>query len=240
MNSLALTLFAAPCIPFFDFVDFLEDAMKKKGKTKHQILFEEKTKPFLNDHSVQVQYKIDRKKMKEAIRKLADATEHRIKKLNAELNFVKEQLKQEIEKRKHAVEMLRQQEPLLSERVKEISCLYSVISLLGNKKYASGEEEIHDIVKVIPTGWQYPEDTCVQIILAGKEYKTDNFKETPWRQTAEILVNGEPKGILAVSYLQEKPAKDEGPFYLEERTLIDVLAKFIGEMIELRLAKKIE
>jgi len=214
--------------------------MKKKGKTKQQILFEEKTKPFLNDYSVQVQDKIDRKKIKEAIRKIADATEQRIKKLNAELNFVKEQLRQEIEKRKHAVEILRQQEPLLSERVKEISCLYSVISLLANKKYASGEEKIHDIVKLIPTGWQYPEDTCVQIILEGKEYKTDNFEETPWRQTAEILVNGEPKGILAVSYLQEKPAKDEGPFYLEERTLIDVLAKFLGEMIELKLAKKIE
>jgi hypothetical protein len=214
--------------------------MKKKGKTKQQILFEEKTKPFLNDYSVQVQDKIDRKKMKEAIRKIADATGQRIKKLNAQLNFVKEQLRQEIEKRKHAVEILRQQEPLLSERVKEISCLYSVISLLGNKKYASGEEKIHDIVKLIPTGWQYPEDTCVQIILEGKEYKTDNFEETPWRQTAEILVNGEPKGILAVSYLQEKPAKDEGPFYLEERTLIDVIAKFLGEMIELKIAKKIE
>ena len=214
--------------------------MKKKGKTKQQILFEEKTKPFLNDYSVQVQDKIDRKKIKEAIRKIADAAEQRIKKLNAELNFVKEQLRQAIEKQKHAVEILRQQEPLLSERVKEISCLYSVISLLGNKKYASDEDKIHDIVKLIPTGWQYPEDTCVQIILEGKEYKTDNFKETPWRQTAEILVNGEPKGILAVSYLQEKPAKDEGPFYMEERTLIDVIAKFLGEMIELKLAKKIE
>jgi len=214
--------------------------MKKKGKTKQQILFEEKTKPFLNDYSVQVQDKIERKKIKEAIRKIADAAEQRIKKLNAELNFVKEQLRQEIEKRKHAVEILRQQEPLLSERVKEISCLYSVIGLLGNKKYASAEEKIHDIVKLIPTGWQYPQDTCVQIILEGEEYKTDNFKETPWRQTAEILVNGEPKGILAVSYLQEKPAKDEGPFYMEERTLIDVIAKFLGEMIELKLAKKIE
>jgi hypothetical protein len=214
--------------------------MKKKGKTKQQILFEEKTKPFLNDYSVQVQDKIDRKKVKEAIRKLADATEQRINKLNAELNFVKELLRQAIEKQKHAVEILRQQEPLLSERVKEISCLYSVISLLGNKKYVSDDEKIHDIVKLIPTGWQYPEDTCVQIILEGKEYKTDNFKETPWKQIAEILVNGEPKGILAVSYLQEKPAKDEGPFYLEERTLIDVLAKFLGEMIELKLAKKIE
>ena len=214
--------------------------MKKKGKTKQQILFEEKTKPFLDDYSVQVQDEIERKKIKEAIRKIADAAEQRIKKLNAELNFVKEQLRQEVEKRKLAVEILRKQEPLLSERVKEISCLYAVISLLGNRKYASEEEKIHDIAKLIPTGWQYPEDTCVQIILEGKEYKTDNFKETPWRQTAEILVNGEPKGILAVSYLREKPAKDEGPFYLEERTLIDVIAKFLGEMIELKLAKKIE
>ena len=79
----------------------------------------------------------------------------------------------------------------------------------------------------------------MQIILEGKEYKTDNFKETPWRQTAEILVNSEPKCILTVSYLQEKPAKDEGPFYLEERTLIDVIAKFLGEMTELRVAKEI-
>jgi hypothetical protein len=109
--------------------------MKKKGKIKQQILFEEKTKPFLNDYSVQVQDKIVRKKIKEAIRKIADAAEQRIKKLNAELNFVQEQLKEEIEKREHAVEILRQQEPLLSERVKEISCLYSVISLLGNKKW---------------------------------------------------------------------------------------------------------
>ena len=214
--------------------------MKKKAKTRQQIPFEEKTKPFLNDYSAQVQDKIERKKIKEAIRKIADAADQRIKKLNAELNFVKEQLRQEIEKRKHAMEILQREEPFLSDRVKEIGCLYSVIGLLGNKKYASDEEKIHDIVKFIPTGWQYPEDACVQIILESKEYKTDNFKETPWRQTAEILVNGEPKGILAVSYLQEKPAKDEGPFYMEERTLIDVIATFLGEMIELKLAKKTE
>jgi hypothetical protein len=213
--------------------------MKKKGRTKQQILFEGKTKPFLNDYSVQTQDKIEREKIKEGIRKIADAAEQRIKKLNAELNFVKEQLRQETEKRKHAVKILRKQEPLLPERVKEIGCLYSIIGLLGNKKYTSDEEKLHDIVKLIPNGWQYPEDTCVQIILEGKEYKTDNFKETPWRQTSEILMNGAPKGILAVSYLKEKPAKDEGPFYMEERTLIDVIAKFLGEMIELKLANKV-
>jgi hypothetical protein len=214
--------------------------MKKKGKIRQQILFEEKTKPFLNDYSVRVQDRTEREKIEEAIRKIADAAEQRIKKLNAELNFVKEELRQEIEKRQHAVAVLRKQEPLLPERVKEIGCLYSVIGLLGNKKYASDKEKLTDIVKLIPNGWQYPEDTCVQILLEGKEYKTDNFKETPWRQTSEILVYGEPKGVLAVSYLQEKPPKDEGPFYMEERTLIDVIAKFLGEMIELKLARKMD
>jgi hypothetical protein len=96
-----------------------EDAMKKKGKTKQQILFKEKTKPFLNDYSVQVQDEIKRKKMEEAIRKIADAAEQRIKKLNAELNFVKEQLRQEIEKRKHAVEILRNKNPFFLTELKK-------------------------------------------------------------------------------------------------------------------------
>lgn len=214
--------------------------MKKKGKTKRQVLFGKRTKSFLNDYSVKVQDENKRKKIEEATQKIAGATEQRIRKLNAELKFVKEQLRQEREKKKHAMGILRRDEPFLSERVKEIGCLYSVIAVLGSKKYASNEGKIHDVIKLIPSGWQYPEDTCVQIILEGKEYKTDNFKETPWRQTAEILVNGEPKGILAVSYLQEKPAKDEGPFYMEERTLLDVIATFLSEMIERKFEKKTE
>ena len=124
--------------------------MKKKSKTKQDILFETKTKPILNDYSAQAQDNIEREKIKGAIRRIADAAEQRIKKLNAELNFVKEELRQETEKRKQAVEILREQEPLLSERVKEISCLYSVINFLGNKKYASDEEKIRDILRIIP------------------------------------------------------------------------------------------
>ncbi len=213
--------------------------MKKKGKTKRQVPFGERTKSFI-DYSVKVQDENKRKKIEEATQRITAATEQRIRKLNAELNFVKEQLRQEKEKKKYAMEILRREEPFLSERVKEIGCLYSVIAVLGSKKYASNEEKINDIIKLIPSGWQYPEDTCVQIILESKEYKTDNFKETPWRQTAEILVNGESKGILAVSYLQEKPAKDEGPFYMEERTLMDVIATFLGEMVEHKLEKKTE
>jgi hypothetical protein len=55
----------------------------------------------------------------------------------------------------------------------------------------------------------------------------------------EILFEAKTKPFLN-DYSKEKPAKDEGPFYMEERTLIDVIAKFLGEMIELKLAKKMD
>jgi hypothetical protein len=41
-----------------------------------------------------------------------------------------------------------------------------------------------------------------------------------------------------VGYLREKPFREEGPFLLEERTLIDVLARLIGEIMGPRLMKK--
>jgi len=71
-----------PCISFLDFVEFFRGCYEKKGKRKREILFERKAKPFLNDYLVQVQEKIERKKMKEAIRKIAHTAEQRIKKLN--------------------------------------------------------------------------------------------------------------------------------------------------------------
>jgi hypothetical protein len=42
----------------------------------------------------------------------------------------------------------------------------------------------------------------------------------------------------AVGYLKEKPVREEGAFLLEERTLIDVLARLIGEIMGTRLMKK--
>jgi hypothetical protein len=39
-----------------------------------------------------------------------------------------------------------------------------------------------------------------------------------------------------VGYLKEKPVREEGPFLLEERTLINVLARLIGEIMGPKLA----
>ena len=180
----------------------------------------------------------ERQKIKEAVRRLTLAAEQRIQELQSEVGSVREELKLERKKRIQAEEILEKREPLLTERVKEISCLYSIVSLMADRTYPSEEEKMKDIVKLIPTGWHCPQDACARIILWGKEFQTDNFRDPPWKQTSPILVNGETAGSLSVGYLREKPVREEGPFLLEERTLIDVMAKLIGDIMGSKLMKK--
>ncbi len=180
----------------------------------------------------------ERQRIKEAVQKITAAAEKRMVELQRELNSAREELQQEREKRARAEEILRKREPLLTERVKEISCLYSLVSLMVERSYPSEEEKMKDIVKLIPTGWHCPQDAWARIILWGREFRTDNFQDTPWKQISSIIVNGEPAGTLAVGYLREKPIREEGPFLLEERTLLDVMARLIGEIMGFKLMRK--
>jgi hypothetical protein len=205
---------------------------------KRHLSLETEAKSFLKDYLTPLQDPKERHRIKEAIQKITAAAEQRIKELQAELDSVKEQLKQEKEKRGQAEETLLKREPLLTERVKEISCLYSIVSLMADRSYPSEEKKVQDIVKLIPTGWHDPQDAYGQIILWGKDYRTDNFQDKPWKQISSIIVNGEPAGTLAVGYLKEKPVREEGPFLLEERTLLDVMARLIGEIMGPKLMRK--
>jgi PAS domain-containing protein len=86
------------------------------------------------------------------------------------------------------------------------------------------EEAVHKI----PTGWQYSDYACAKIELNGITYQTENFKETPWVQIADILTNGKKNGMVAVYYLKEMPKADEGPFLKEERDLINGIVRLIN------------
>ncbi|MBN1368307.1 MAG: GAF domain-containing sensor histidine kinase [Dehalococcoidales bacterium] len=124
----------------------------------------------------------------------------------------------------------------LSERVKELNCLYGISRLFENGDRTLGDA-MQSVVDLIPPAWQYPEDTCARIKLKKSEFKTANFKETRWKQSHDILVNGERFGTLEVYYLVAKPASDEGPFLEEERNLLRIIAARLGMIIERENAK---
>ena len=119
----------------------------------------------------------------------------------------------------------------LTERAKELDCLYRVSKLLteANK---SVDDIFIEAVNFIPSAWQYPEITCAKIAVENKEFVTDNFKETNWTQSSDIVVSGKKAGFVEVYYLEEKPVMYEGPFLKEERSLIEALGKQFGNIIE--------
>ena len=122
----------------------------------------------------------------------------------------------ELEKRTHD----------LGERVKELNCLYKIYQFAAESR-KSMDEILRNIVDVIPPAWQYPDITCARIIFQEQEFKTKNFINTEWKQSADIVVLGKKEGILEVCYLKEMPKIDEGPFLNEERSLINALARKI-------------
>ncbi len=142
----------------------------------------------------------------------------------------------DITARQHPEEVIRKQSHDLGERVKELNCLYG-ISRLIEAPDAQLEEILQGIVDLIPPAWQYPEVTCTQLTFEGQVFRTENFKETAWKQTADIVVHGEKVGALDVCYLEEKPEEAEGSFLAEERDLISAVAKRMGSIIETKQAE---
>ena len=131
----------------------------------------------------------------------------------------------------------RQMVQTLRERLKELQCIAGV-SRLAEKPDLPIEYFVRDAVSLLPPAWKYPEvcGACVQ--FDSKEFKTANYRETEWSQSADIMVDEKRFGTVTVCYLEERPVADEGPFSKEERALIDTIADFLGHVIQHRQMEK--
>jgi hypothetical protein len=118
----------------------------------------------------------------------------------------------------------------LQERAKELNCLYRVSELLSQQDRPL-EEIFRGIIDVLPPGWQYPHECQAQIIFENLVIQPPDFIATPWLQKASIVVYGETVGAVEVSYRQEMPKADEGPFLKEERKLIETVAERIASAV---------
>jgi signal transduction histidine kinase len=124
----------------------------------------------------------------------------------------------------------------LGRLMQEMNCLYG-ISKLVEKPDITMEEILQGTVEIVPMAWQYPSIACARVVALGRDFRTSNFKETPWRQRAEIMMEGDPTGFIEVSYLESRPEQDEGPFLKDERALIHMLAEQLGRTLALKQAQ---
>jgi PAS domain S-box-containing protein len=143
----------------------------------------------------------------------------------------------DITDRKMAEEALQKRTYELGERVKELNCLYGIADLV-QKPGISLEEILKGTVEIMPPAFQYPEITCVRVVLEGRTFASKSFRETMWRQASDIIVHGDRAGTVEVYHLEEKPKSDEGPFLAEEKNLINAIAEQLGRITERRKAEE--
>ena len=99
----------------------------------------------------------------------------------------------------------------LWEREKELECLYRIEELLV-KPDITPDDAYRGIVEAVPTGWQYPEVCRARITIGTDTYQAPDFTETPWRLTADIMIQNKKAGEINFFYKREMPSADAGPF----------------------------
>ncbi len=125
----------------------------------------------------------------------------------------------------------------LTERVKELSGLYSITNI-AERQGITLDELYQEVVNILPASWQYPEITCARVTINGNKFQTENFRDSKWKQSSDIKVRGEKAGIVEVIYLGKRPELDEEPFLKEERVLLDAVAERLGRITERKQAEE--
>ncbi|MEX1212343.1 MAG: PAS domain S-box protein [Balneolaceae bacterium] len=120
----------------------------------------------------------------------------------------------------------------LKERIRERECLYR-ISLL-NEQEQSVEELLRKAVEIIPTGFQHPHITCVEITWQGESYRFGEGVPESELLIAKTRPSGVRGEVLLVEafYKESRRQMDEGPFMKEERQMLETIAGLLLTKIE--------
>ncbi len=125
----------------------------------------------------------------------------------------------------------------LRERVKELSCLYSISSILQKTDF-DFEKDMEKIVNIIIPAFQFPEFTNVRIKLDNKVYVNKNFVESDNMISSDIFVEDKKRGSIEIFYSQKSFKKDTVFFLDEEKALINAIANHFGYVLERQKIEK--
>lgn len=130
----------------------------------------------------------------------------------------------------------------LRERVKELSCLYS-ISQLAQQTDVSLKEILMEVVDILPPAFQFPEYAASKIVFDDEEYVSPHYRNVTPSIKADIVAKGVQRGFVEVNYVQngkntEDEILDEEPFLAEEYNLINGVAKQLSLIVERKIGEE--
>ncbi len=125
------------------------------------------------------------------------------------------------------------------ERLKELGAINKTTRIL-RRDNLSINEKLSEIAKILPGAWQYPDDAVSRITYGNDTFvSTARFRESGWHQKKSFETIDGKEGFIEIFYLKEHPQKDEGPFLMEERDLINNLSSLISGYLNTYLGKEL-
>lgn len=120
---------------------------------------------------------------------------------------------------------------ILNERAKELRCLYAVEETLKDKSRKK-DEVFRELLDIIPAGWQHSTVCEARIKCNGNEYFRDEFKETEWMQSADIVIDNNIIGQIQVFYTQFITYHhNKSQFIPEEQKLLNTIADRLSSFL---------
>ena len=141
-----------------------------------------------------------------------------------------------ISDRKIAEKALKQRTEDLNQRVKELNCLYKISDIVEDPEI-SMDSILQESLEFIAQSWKYPKIAYVKIIWGDKEHTTENYNETDWYMSHNIIAYDQVLGTIQVGYLEKRPEDFIGPFSEEESNLLRAISDQLGRIAERKLAE---
>ena len=126
-------------------------------------------------------------------------------------------------------------EDKLRERVKELTCLYEVTSIIVNSDYDQLEKSLEAIAYCLKRAWQFEKVTEVFLKAGEFHVQTDDYSKDMVTLVSKIKVFNKVEGEVLVGYPSDKYTLDD--FLVEEQTLLNNVALAIGNLIERKYIK---
>ena len=121
-------------------------------------------------------------------------------------------------------------EDKLKERVKELTCLYEVTSIIVNSDYDQLDASLEAIAYCLKRAWQFENVTEVFLKTGEFQVQTEDFNHDMVTLVSKIKVFNKVEGEVLVGYPSNKYTLDD--FLVEEQTLLNNVALDIGNLIE--------
>lgn len=126
-------------------------------------------------------------------------------------------------------------EEKLKERIKELTCLYEVTSIIVNCDYDQIEDALKGILRCLQKAWRFSGDTHVKLVTDQYAVATANFPERAVSLESSVIVFNKKVGFIQVVYpSSDYSSKD---FLKEEIKLLKNICLEVGNLLERKQIK---